>query len=406
MERSNGHASKSTGHLNKKPEDIRIGGLEGGGTHSTLFVVDGRGKKLSEVRGPHTNHWALGMEETTARINDMIVRSKAELNIPQSVPYDIVGLNLSGCEEEKSNRLLAETLAELYPTAANDYTVGSDTLGSIRTGLSNGGIVLISGTGGNALLMNPDGKTYGCGGWGYMLGDEGSAYWLAHRACKYVFDDLDGMNQSPEPITYVWPALKQYFNVTDQQGMLPHMYGEFNKSKFAMFTKELSLGCDRQDSLCLYLFREAGTYLAKYIVALYRKAHNDLKLAKGGLKVICVGSVWKSWSHLRDGFIDEIHRSCSVEELTLLRLTTSAALGACYIAAEKLGCDSLVKTFDSNVEQFHHYKRDNLPPPSLVSYKIAAAALQRQTDATDHKNLTSDGLPKVFSVEQGSIQIR
>lgn len=28
-----------------------------GGTHSTLFVIDGRGKKLSEVRGPHTNHW-------------------------------------------------------------------------------------------------------------------------------------------------------------------------------------------------------------------------------------------------------------------------------------------------------------------------------------------------------------
>lgn len=344
--------------LSKYADQIRIGGIEGGSTSSTLIIIDAQGTPLTEVKGPCTNHWSIGMEETAARINAMVEKGKQNLEIPESVPLNCLGLSLTGCEEENTNRLLIETIKNTYPNIAKYFVVSSDTLGSLRTGLPNGGIVLIAGTGSNGLLINPDGKTIGCGGWGHMLGDEGSAYKIAHQACKYVFDEVDGLAPAPKPISYVWPAMRSYFNAPELKDMLPHLYTNFNKSVFSNFAKEIVIGCEKGDPLCLYIFRQNGELLAKHILALSKKAHADLKLEHGGLKVICVGSVWKSWHFMKNGFLDTIHDSRTLDELSLYRLTTSAAIGACYLAAEKINW-IFTKPYEKNMEKFFHYKRVN-----------------------------------------------
>ena len=108
-----------------------------------------------------------------SRIAEMTNRAKREANIPEHVKLDALGLCLSGCEQEATNKELENELRINYPEVAEQYVVASDTDGSIYTASDLGGIVLISGTGSNALLRNPDGTKYGCGGWGHMLGDEG-----------------------------------------------------------------------------------------------------------------------------------------------------------------------------------------------------------------------------------------
>lgn len=339
----------------EKHEEIIIGGIEGGGTHSSLIVMNGKGDQLTHIKGPSTNHWQLGMKETAMRIANMIQKAKEKLNIPDEHPLDCVGLCLSGCEEKETNEKLVKTLQDDFPNISKEYVVESDTIGSLQTGCKNRGIVLIAGTGSNGFLVNSDGTTSSCGGWGHMMGDEGSAYWIAHKACKYVFDDIDGLEQSPASINYIWDTFKNFFQVKNQHEMLRHLYNDFDKSKFAMVTEKIAYGCQINDELSLILFSQAGQYLAKHLNGLMSK---NTKIDNENLRVICVGSVWKSWEFLKKSFIQKINESNIINEFTLLRLTTSAAVGACYVAADKINCNTLIKTHEKNCDEFFYYKRD------------------------------------------------
>lgn len=72
---------------------------------------------------------------------------------------------------------------------------------------------------------------------------------------------------------------------------------------------------------------------------------------------------------MEGGFVNEIHENRVMDELSLLRLTTTSALGACYLAAEKINCP-FVKPYDSNVEVFFHYKRDHIPELKLTERPV------------------------------------
>ena len=57
------------------------------------------------------------------------------------------------------------------------------------------------------------------------------------------------------------------------------------------------------DGLCAWLFEEAGRMLGRHIRALAPAISPELTTAPGGLSIVCVGSVWKSWELLKRGFL-------------------------------------------------------------------------------------------------------
>ncbi|KAL0276740.1 UNVERIFIED_CONTAM: hypothetical protein PYX00_004248 [Menopon gallinae] len=351
---------------------VFIGGIEGGATYSKIVIYNGDGEVLIQKDGPGLNHWILGMNECITRIADLVSSAKMEAELCPKLPLLTLGLTLSGCEQEKSNEELKNALMEKFPYVAKDCFVGSDTIGALAVAHEDGGLVLIAGTGSNALLINPDGSQKNCGGWGYLMGDEGSAYWIAHTAIKLCFDEKDNLRTPPYATDYVWDCVKRHFNVKDRHGMLDHCYTKFDKSFFASITVKFAEGAVRGDLFCLWLFQEAGKALASSIIALWPKVDPKLVNAEGGLPVVCVGSVWKSWKLMEKGFVEKLKpvpKTCipsiytenpTVEELSLLRLKTGVETGAAYLAAKEVGYP-LPKNYEDNYEVFFHYRKEDQP---------------------------------------------
>ena len=72
------------------------------------------------------------------------------------------------------------------------WVVVNDVVAAWATATAAGpGVAVISGTGSNVFGVGPDGRTWRSGGWGHILGDEGSGYWLGVESIRAALRDLD-----------------------------------------------------------------------------------------------------------------------------------------------------------------------------------------------------------------------
>ena len=82
------------------------------------------------------------------------------------------------------------------------------------------GVVIISGTGSISYGRNAEGEAARSGGWGYVLGDEGSGYWIGRSALRAVLREADKRG----PKTVLTRMLLEHFGVGQAQGLIHEVY--------------------------------------------------------------------------------------------------------------------------------------------------------------------------------------
>ncbi len=171
-------------------------GIDGGGTKTTCLAVDRGGVEVAREIGGPTNPNVVTLPVAAATLVELVRRACSGSG---SVPDDVRGavFGLAGVRSGNTAELLARSLriefGQGFPVEIEtDARVALE--GALRGGA---GMIVIAGTGSTVMAKTPKGEIIHLGGWGRIVGDEGSGYFLGVEAVKAFTKLLDGRVESP-----------------------------------------------------------------------------------------------------------------------------------------------------------------------------------------------------------------
>lgn len=172
-------------------------GVDGGGSTLRVAVVDEQMTILGESHHASANPGVVGRQESAYRIQYTMRDALARARLG---PKDIaaVAIGVAGTATIHYRDWLEGLISPVLPTSL--HVLSSDMeIALVGAHGERQGILLLSGTGSVALGINDGGDKVQVGGWGYILGDEGSGYWLGHQILKYITRAADG-REAPTPL--------------------------------------------------------------------------------------------------------------------------------------------------------------------------------------------------------------
>lgn len=185
-------------------------GLDIGGTKTQgLLLVDG--VPAGEAASGSANVQNVSPADAAASLAEIFAALGADR-------VDRVIAGSGGIDTEDDAAALRALIAPHVPGAAVD--VIHDTRLILAAGETPAGIALIAGTGSVAWGIGPGGEEARCGGWGYLLGDEGSAYWVGREAVRHTLRRFN-LRERPDDLS---TALLASCSVTDPEQLISRFH--------------------------------------------------------------------------------------------------------------------------------------------------------------------------------------
>lgn len=170
--------------------DVVIG-VDGGGTKTRVLLADDHGAEILSIEGMGSAVRGDGGAERSAEIIATLVRDALRSSDMAHVRPRVLCAGVAGTGREPERQALWQAL--VTQDVAEDVVVHADATIALDDAFGEGpGILLVSGTGSACFGRGPTGRLTRCGGWGPVIGDEGSGAWLGRRALSAVTAASDG----------------------------------------------------------------------------------------------------------------------------------------------------------------------------------------------------------------------
>lgn len=303
-------------------------GIDGGGTKTAAVILNRQGRVLGYGVGGPSTYGVVPVETTRASIADAARAAAAMASLdPSSFAAAFLGL---GNVVSETDRIAVREIAHELGLAERDH-IGVDH--DIRIALAGGlagrpGIVVIAGTGSSCFGVNAAGDSWRSGGWGPLIDDEGSSYWLGIQAMRAAVFDYDGRGQR----TLLTQSVCDLLAITCMDDLMNRLYAnEMSRTEIAALAPLVFDAAGRGDMVAKRIIHNGCDALADCAHAVARR----IGLDAGPSELAITGGLVNAGEHLLAPFREAVAQrlpACQVKEAELI-----PAIGAALLALRMLG---------------------------------------------------------------------
>lgn len=211
--------------------------VDGGGTSTQALVTDSEGNVLARGLGPSSNLHNVGFanacQALSTAIDGALAQVRGSLGVAppagaaapaasgrwRSGGIAAACLGLSGVDSAEDEEQISKWLRD--QAVAPRLLVVNDSELILAAGTPAGwGVAVISGTGSVCLGRTAEGRSARVGGWGPLLGDEGSGYHIASLGLRRATQAADGRIEAPALLK----AILRHWSYTDATSLIRHVH--------------------------------------------------------------------------------------------------------------------------------------------------------------------------------------
>ncbi|MBI3912442.1 MAG: ATPase [Armatimonadetes bacterium] len=301
------------------PDDAWLLGVDAGGTRTRAWLV-----RAGDPEAVHTGE-AEGANWSSLPVADCMAAVEAAAAANGMPPIASVCVCAAGYHPERHAAAALAWLHDRWPTA--HIRMETDLLGA-WAGAFGGhpGVVLVAGTGSVAYGRGPDGSDARAGGWGPLVDDRGSGYWVGRQALAAVARAADGRGPRGRLVAELAGSESPAVWV---RGVIA---AGWDRARVASLAEKVARAAAAGDPLACTLLKEAGAALSELAAAVERRLGGVLGPRA---PVALVGGLANAGDLLVGPLAAALAKRGS--RLCLQRPLGPPALGALLLAAQALG---------------------------------------------------------------------
>lgn len=295
-------------------------GIDGGATKTLAAVLDLEQRVLHVGHAGPSNEDAVGSKAAVAAL-----LGAAEQAIEQA---GISAGQLGAAVLAVAGTDTASVTRHVRAARTDAWIVVNDVVGAWATATAAGpGVAAISGTGSNVFGVGPDGRSWRAGGWGHLLGDEGSGYWLGVESIRAALRDRDASG----PQTALGQAACDFFGTGSVEALASLVYSKpLTKGEIAGLAIQTARLAEQGDEVACELFQRGAELLAGQIVAVIEQTGLE-----GSFPVGLIGSAYKAGEVFVGPLSRRVRESAPLAQIATVEMAPVG--GSLLLAAKACG---------------------------------------------------------------------